>query len=284
MTEEPNPSHPSRSPLADSILARIDRGWDALEQGYIEEAGEDAETLMEETDDHPEARFLFGAALLESGFPREALSQLTECRGQVDDGVLLDYYLASGHYENLELEQAETLFRKVIQAEPEAAPPHYGLAQVLELMGRLSDAEGSYERAHELEPDAYPLPIRMTDDAFEAIVAEAVEHLPDELKPHAAAIPIRVESLPTVETLLGDGSDNPITPGVLGLFVGPSLKESDEVAGLSVPPVIFVYQRNLERFCQTREELIYEIRLTLYHEFGHYLGLSEEDLEERGLS
>jgi predicted Zn-dependent protease with MMP-like domain len=284
MTKQPEQRRGRRSPLADQLLERIDRAWDALEQGYIEEAGEDAETLMEETGDHPEARFLFGAALLESGFAREALTQLLECQHQVEDTVLLDYYLASALYESLDLEKSEGLFRQVVQAEPTAAPPHYGLAQVLEGMGRYDEAEKSYEEAHRLEPEAYPLPIRMTEEAFEAIVAEAVELLPAELRPHADKIPIRVEALPTLQTLSGDGSENPITPGVLGLFVGPSLKDPDEVAGLSVPPMIFIYQRNLERFCQTREELIYEIRLTLYHEFGHYLGLSEEELEERGLS
>lgn len=283
MTKKPERGRPRPIPLGEAILERIDRAWDALEQGYVEEAGEDAETLMEETDDHPEARFLFGAALLESGFPREALSQLEECQELVEDAVLLDYYLASAFYESLNLEKSEELFRRVIQAEPGAAPPRYGLAQVLEAMGRYDEAEQNYEEAHRLEDESYPLPIRMTEEAFEAVVAEAVEGLPSELRPHADRIPIRVESLPTLQTLSGDGNDNPITPGVLGLFVGPSLKDPDELAAISVPPMIFIYQRNLERFCQTREELIYEIRLTLYHEFGHYLGLTEEELEERDL-
>ena len=284
MTKQPEQRRRRPSPLAEQMLARIDRAWDALEQGYIEEAGEDAETLMEETGDHPEARFLFGAALLESGLPREALSQLLECKNLVEDGVLLDYYLASASFESLDLEKSEELFLRVIQAEPTAAPPRYGLAQVLEVMGRYDEAERNYEEAHRLEPEAYPLPVRMTEEAFEAVVAKAVEHLPAELRPHADEIPIRVEALPTLQTLSGDGSEDPITPGVLGLFVGPSLKDPDEVAALSVPPMIFIYQRNLERFCQTQEELIHEIRLTLYHEFGHYLGLSEEELEERDLS
>lgn len=283
MAKSPESREPRPRPLGERMLARIDRAWDALEQGYVEEAGEDAEMLMEETDDHPEARFLFGAALLESGLPREAITQLGVCRGLVEDAVLLDYYLATAHYESLNYEEAEVLFESVIAREPDAAPPRFGLAQVLEAMGRYDAAEKQYEEANRFEPEAYPLPIRMTEEAFEAIVAEAVEGLPEELRPHAERIPIRVESLPTVETLRGDGSDNPVTPGVLGLFVGPSLKDPAEVAAVSVPPMIFIYQRNLERFCQNREELIYEIRLTLYHEFGHYLGLTEEELEERGL-
>ena len=34
---------------------------------------------------------------------------------------------------------------------------------------------------------------------------------------------------------------------------------------------------------RSREELIHEISLTLYHELGHYLGLEEDELWARGL-
>ncbi|MEZ4655573.1 MAG: metallopeptidase family protein [Candidatus Eisenbacteria bacterium] len=67
------------------------------------------------------------------------------------------------------------------------------------------------------------------------------------------------------------------------MFVGPSLREGGDYDPVSLPPRVYIYQRNLERLCGTREELIYEIRLTVYHELGHYLGLTEEELEQRGL-
>jgi predicted Zn-dependent protease with MMP-like domain len=44
-----------------------------------------------------------------------------------------------------------------------------------------------------------------------------------------------------------------------------------------------LYQRNLERFARDREELVEQIRITLLHEVGHFLGLDEEQLRERGL-
>ena len=37
------------------------------------------------------------------------------------------------------------------------------------------------------------------------------------------------------------------------------------------------------RACQTREELVEQIRITVLHEVGHLLGLTEEDLDDRGL-
>jgi predicted Zn-dependent protease with MMP-like domain len=114
-------------------------------------------------------------------------------------------------------------------------------------------------------------------------VAEASEHLPKDIREHLAEVPIVVEDLPTMELLRSTGDEEPISPSVLGLFVGPSLKERSVFTPVTVPATILIFQRNLERFCQTREELIHEIHITLYHELGHYLGLSEEELEERGL-
>jgi predicted Zn-dependent protease with MMP-like domain len=50
-----------------------------------------------------------------------------------------------------------------------------------------------------------------------------------------------------------------------------------------LPPSIVLFQRNLERFVRSRAELAEEIRVTLVHEVGHYLGLDEDELYERGL-
>ena len=50
-----------------------------------------------------------------------------------------------------------------------------------------------------------------------------------------------------------------------------------------VPPQIVLFQRNLERFAQTHEELVEQIGITLLHEVGHLIGLDERELWERGL-
>jgi predicted Zn-dependent protease with MMP-like domain len=278
-----SPSEKTYPPLSKELNERVDRAWDALEDGYVEEAGQDAEELMEETDEHPEVRFLLGAALLESGFPGEALEHLLGCQGLVDDPVVHDFYLASALFDNLRPEDAEALFHRVLEAEPDAAPAYYGLAQALEFTGRFTEADGCYERAHEIEPEGFALPTRMTEEAFEEVVKEALHDMPEELQPHLAKVQIVVEPMPSMEILVGEPGEDPITPGVLGLFVGPNMRESSDYDPAALPPRILVFQRNLERFCGTREELIYEIRLTVYHELGHYLGLTEEELERRGL-
>lgn len=50
------------------------------------------------------------------------------------------------------------------------------------------------------------------------------------------------------------------------------------------PGAIFLFRRNLLRFCHTAEELEKEVRVTVQHEVGHLLGLDEDDLEQWGLA
>jgi predicted Zn-dependent protease with MMP-like domain len=58
--------------------------------------------------------------------------------------------------------------------------------------------------------------------------------------------------------------------------------------GESVQPTdvtrVILFKRNLEKVCRDREELIDQIQITVRHEVGHHLGLSEEDMERLGLA
>ena len=48
--------------------------------------------------------------------------------------------------------------------------------------------------------------------------------------------------------------------------------------GLDLPDRIVVYRLPLLEICETRRELLREIRDTVVHELGHYFGLPEEEL------
>jgi predicted Zn-dependent protease with MMP-like domain len=68
------------------------------------------------------------------------------------------------------------------------------------------------------------------------------------------------------------------------MFRGAPLGEKGSMDPWShFPSSIVLYQQNLERAARSRQELIDEIRVTLLHEVGHFLGLDEEQLWERGL-
>jgi len=104
-----------------------------------------------------------------------------------------------------------------------------------------------------------------------------IHSLPDELQREAQKLPVSYDSR-SDEDLKRDRLDE-----TLGLFVGAShldgLEESD-----NLPPQIILFLVNIWNFADG-DEAIYreEVRTTYLHELGHYLGLEEIDLEERGL-
>ena len=56
-------------------------------------------------------------------------------------------------------------------------------------------------------------------------------------------------------------------------------KRSGEDASAELPPTIYLFQRNLERYAADRDHLREEIRTTLFHELGHLLGLDEDEVD-----
>jgi predicted Zn-dependent protease with MMP-like domain len=273
---------PELRELSDAILERIDRAWEALEHGDADEAGIEAEEMMRKTQGHPEARFLLGAALLDLGDPEGALKELGDVEGKVSDPELHRYYVASTLFELARFEEAEAILRPLREVEEDRAAVEFALAEVLEHLGHAEDADACYRAAHELDAEAFPLPLRMPRGEFEAVVEEASSSLPDDLRGHLEKVAVVVEDLPRRELFDAD-ADEAISPTLLGLFVGRNLREESVFDIPGLPRTIFIYQRNLERECRSRDELVHEIRQTLFHELGHYLGLEEEDLEERGL-
>ena len=102
--------------------------------------------------------------------------------------------------------------------------------------------------------------------------------LPGPLRVRARPLPVTCEPRPNA-ALLADG----VEADTLGLFVGEAFPDSESGA-LQLPAQIILFLENLWELAE-EDEAIYreEIRTTLLHELGHYLGLDEIDLEERGL-
>jgi predicted Zn-dependent protease with MMP-like domain len=116
--------------------------------------------------------------------------------------------------------------------------------------------------------------LRLATEEIEATLAE----LPAPLSERARALPITLENRPN-DAHLRDG----IEPDTLGLFVGPDFAGED-TAPLPLPPQIILFLDNLwEQADADKEEFRFEVRTTLLHELGHYLGLDEDDLFDRGL-
>ena len=68
---------------------------------------------------------------------------------------------------------------------------------------------------------------------------------------------------------------------LLGLYVGVPL--IDRYGGDPIlPDCIYIYRRPILEVCDSYDSVVEEIRITLLHEIGHYLGLGEQDLERLG--
>src|SRR5271163_2102364 len=96
------------------------------------------------------------------------------------------------------------------------------------------------------------------------------------LRERAEKLPVTFERQPNAE-LQADG----IEADTLGLFTGPEFADEENVP---MPPQIILFLENIWDIAETDEKLFRdEVRTTFLHELGHYLGLDEDDLVERGL-
>lgn len=151
--------------------------------------------------------------------------------------------------------------------------------EILEVTGDFETADRLFALAHQADPKAFPLPTRTTVDDFRTILDKVMESLPDVIRGAIQEVPVIVDPKP--KRAIAERAPH-ITPEVLGLFVGSSL--ADKVVAVSgYPNVVMLFQRNLERAGRSRTEVAKEIKITLLHEYGHYLGFDEEELEHLGL-
>ena len=115
----------------------------------------------------------------------------------------------------------------------------------------------------------------MNRRVFERYVEEAIESLPSKFKDALQNIEIVIEDFPDPEIY----EDPDIEPPLLGLYQGVPLTERG-LSGALMPDKISIYMGEFLRGGYRGKELVEEIRVTIFHEIGHYFGLDDEALEE----
>ena len=75
---------------------------------------------------------------------------------------------------------------------------------------------------------------------------------------------------------------NEDNPTLLGLFEGVPLTEQHANHTGHLPDAVFIYKDALEAICSDIDELRHEVKVTVFHEVGHYFGLEEDELHELG--
>ncbi len=104
--------------------------------------------------------------------------------------------------------------------------------------------------------------------------------LPPDLRVRLADLSITLDPRPTADEEQQEGD----AEALLGLFEGPTFAETAD-AGDFLPSAIRLFVENLRDEAEDDPERFrQEVRTTLLHEIGHYLGLDEDALERRGLA
>jgi predicted Zn-dependent protease with MMP-like domain/Flp pilus assembly protein TadD len=164
--------------------------------------------------------------------------------------------------------------------DPESGHALYHLALVLERVGESEGSARAFEAANALDPQQYPLPISVDLEVFRGAVAEAIDNLPRSIREYVSDVPVLVEDYPSFELM----NEESISPQILGIYIGTPRTEAGPTHQPTDVTRVILFKKNLEKICRDHDELIDQIQITLRHEIGHHLGLSEEDMERLGLA
>jgi predicted Zn-dependent protease with MMP-like domain len=112
--------------------------------------------------------------------------------------------------------------------------------------------------------------------AFEHLVQEALDSVPEEFRAHMENLTIYVELEPSLAVLRRVG----IKPGwtLLGLYEGTELPDQG-IHATQTPARITLFQHPIERFCLFSPDRIrHQVRATLLHELAHHFGIAHEEM------
>ncbi len=104
---------------------------------------------------------------------------------------------------------------------------------------------------------------------FERLVGEALDSLPTALGEMMENIVVLVEDVHQEEDLLG-------------LYEGVPLTEREDYGGMAMPDRVTLYRLPICQICDSEDELLDEIMITVVHEVAHHFGIDDETLHQLG--
>lgn len=110
----------------------------------------------------------------------------------------------------------------------------------------------------------------MSPQRFDELVSDALDQIPPALTKALENVVVLVE---------GHHADE---PDLLGLYQGTALTERDSSYFGSLPDTITIYRDALLDFCDTDDEVVDEVTVTVIHEIAHHFGIDDDRLHELG--
>ena len=114
--------------------------------------------------------------------------------------------------------------------------------------------------------------VELALEEFETAVSEALDQVPAELAALMDNVVVLVEELPPPEE----------PQDLLGLYEGTPLTERDGWYAGVLPDRISIFRRPILAVCETREEVVEEVLITVVHEIAHHFGIEDDRLHELG--
>lgn len=123
------------------------------------------------------------------------------------------------------------------------------------------------------------LPDERLDILAAEVIRRTLSRLPEPIQ--AAAKPCLIETVFMQDCLI---NGEPIEEDLLGVFEGLSLEDGDPEAPSHLPR-IRLFLDNLWDYAEADVDIFREeVRVTLLHELGHFLGFDEEQVAQLGLA
>ena len=162
----------------------------------------------------------------------------------------------------------------------------------LKSMLRAADPEALVERARQLS-DAGATGFLLTGgsdsrgrvpiSAFADAIKVIKETTTLRINAHVGLMP-RPELARLVDNVVVVVEDDPPAgdPELLGLYEGIPITERDSGYAGALPDRITIYRRPTLRICETADDVVEEVHITVVHEIAHYFGIDDDRLHELG--
>ena len=114
------------------------------------------------------------------------------------------------------------------------------------------------------------MPARITPDRFDELVGDALDLIPPKL----------TAAMDNVVVVVADR--HPVDKSLLGLYDGVALTERDSDYSGYLPDTITIYRDALLDLCNSADEVIEQVTITVIHEVAHHFGIDDARLDELG--
>lgn len=110
----------------------------------------------------------------------------------------------------------------------------------------------------------------MSSRRFDELVSDALDEIPPKLTAALQNVVVLVEER------------HPDDRDLLGLYEGTALTERDSSYAGSLPDTITIFRGALLDMCESEDEVVDEVMVTVVHEIAHHFGIDDERLHELG--